>query len=297
MKKLILPLLIVSLITSVVFYFDNKMEVKQEQQQIATNYKNDDTITNLPKEIEEENSNHKEIIDNENIVDYIDIAIEDVRIPILMYHSISNEDPDNSLLVPPSMFDEQMAWLANNNFTAMSLDDVLDSMTTGKLPKRPVVVTFDDGYADNYTEAFPILKKHNLKGTFFIITDYVDQDSYYMSSDMLKEMNQAGMEIENHTSNHLELNQLSKEDQIASINNGQTFLRNVIGVDANYLCYPVGKYDDITLDVSKELGIKAAVTTQSGISSTCNGAYELKRMRLSPMSMESFAYIFSEYME
>ena len=129
---------------------------------------------------------------------------------------------------------------------------------------------------------------------FFIITDGVD-NGYYMSSDNLKEMQAAGMSIENHTANHLELNGLSKEDAYDSIKRAQDYLRNVIGSDGNYLCYPVGKYNDETIAIEEELGIKAAVTTQGGIASINDGIHTLKRVRISPMSIDSFASIFSEY--
>ena len=237
-----------------------------------------------------EEGNEKE----EKVVEYINIETNEVRIPILMYHSISDADPNNSLLVPPSMFEEQMAWLEANEFTAMNLDEALEAMETGKVPKRPVVITFDDGYSDNYTSAFPSLKNHGLKATFFVITDGVD-NGYYMSSDMLKEMQSAGMSIENHTANHLELDKLSREDAYDAIKRGQDFLRNNIGSDANYLCYPVGKYNDETIEIQQELGIKAATTTQGGISSVGDGLYQLKRVRIYPMSIESFSSIFSEY--
>ena len=75
-----------------------------------------------------------------------------------------------------------------------------------------------------------------------------------MSSDMLKEMQAAGMSIENHTANHLELDKLSRADAYDSIKRGQDFLRNNIGSDANYLCYPVGKYSDETIEIQKEFG-------------------------------------------
>lgn len=252
----------------------------------------------------EDNSNDSSINDEDRLeeeekedkikVEYIDVALEEVRIPILMYHSISDADPNNSLLVPADMFDEQMAWLEENNFTAMTMDEVMEAMNTGKVPKRPVVITFDDGYMDNYTSAFPSLKNHNMKGTFFVITSSVD-NGYCMSTDMLKEMQESGMNIENHTENHVELNSLSREEAFEEIKNAQIFLRDVIGSEANYLCYPVGRYSDETIEIAKELGIKAAVTTQGGISQTTDGNYELKRVRVSPMSIESFAEIFSEY--
>lgn len=271
-----------------------KEDIKKEEQIIIEDEQ--------PEQIEEENveittENNIESSDDsiEQEVEYITISPEDVRIPILMYHSISNDDPNNTLLIPVDMFNEQMTWLKENGFTAMSMDDVIEAMSTGKVPKKPVAITFDDGYADNYNNAFPILKNNNMMGTFFIITDKTDNDGWYMSSDMLKEMKEAGMKIENHTSNHLELNTLSREEQIESIKTAQDSLREVIGVESKFLCYPVGRYDYTTIEVSQELGIKAAVTTEHGISSINNGVYELNRVRIAPMSIESFAELFLEY--
>ena len=106
-------------------------------------------INNNDEKIEEEKP-EEEVKVEEKEIEYINIAPEEVRIPILMYHSISDEDPNNNLLVPPSMFEEQMAWLEANGFTAMNLDEALESMETGKVPKRPVVITFDDGYSALY---------------------------------------------------------------------------------------------------------------------------------------------------
>lgn len=272
-----------------------KNEVSKEEN---INETNQEQATGSQETTEEQQENPNKCGNTEEQdqaqIEYINIAPEEVRIPILMYHSISDEDPSNNLLVPPAMFEEQMAWLEANNFTAMNLDEALEAMETGKVPKRPVVITFDDGYADNYSSAFPALKNHNLKATFFIITDGVD-NGYYMSSDNLKEMQAAGMSIENHTANHLELNGLSKEDAYDSIKRAQDYLRNVIGSDGNYLCYPVGKYNDETIAIEEELGIKAAVTTQGGIASINDGIHTLKRVRISPMSIDSFASIFSEY--
>lgn len=266
----------------------NSEEIKNEQ---SENNTEDKGVLDENKEETEENLNNtEEMVD----IEYINVSPEEVRIPILMYHSISDDDPNNNLLIPPAMFEEQMAWLQENNFTAMSMDEALEAMETGKVPKRPVVITFDDGYSDNYISAFPSLKNHGLKAIFFVITDGVD-NGYYMSSDMLKEMHQAGMSIENHTANHLELDKLSREDAYDAIKRGQEFLRNIIGSDGNYLCYPVGKYSDETIEIAKELGVKAAITTEGGISSIDDGLYQLKRVRIYPMSIDSFASIFSEY--
>lgn len=294
MKKILkLISILVILSFSVVGCTSNEI-IKEESLGIVNEDQGEEA--NNSDKIHENSINDNGSLENEDKpqVEYINIAAEDVRIPILMYHSISDEDPNNSLLVPPAMFDEQMAWLEENKFTAMTMDEAMEAMNSGIVPKRPVVITFDDGYMDNYISAFPSLKEHNMKGTFFVITSGVG-NGYYMSADMLREMQDVGMSIENHTENHVELNNLTREEAINEIKNAQTFLREVIGSEANYLCYPVGRYSDETIEIAKELGIKAAVTTQGGISQTIDGSYELKRVRVSPMSIESFAEIFSEY--
>ena len=295
MKKLIA---IICLILAIVFMGGIYINKAEEDRYLVINGQtiegnNDIEYVQAEDKIIDDEKEEKE----EELIEYINVPVEEVRIPILMYHSICNDDPNNSLMIPTEMFAEQMEWLRENDFTAMSMDEVIEAMNTGKVPKRPVLITFDDGYADNYINAFSELKNNNLKGTFFIISDTITEEGgYYMSTSMLKEMKEAGMEIENHTANHLELNNLSREDAIDSIKRGQEFLRSVIGSNGNYLCYPIGRYSDETIEIQKELGIKAALTTQGGISSIADGKYELKRIRISPMNIENFAEIFSEYM-
>ena len=228
--------------------------------------------------------------------EYIKISPEEVYIPILMYHSISEGESTNSLIVPKYQFEEQMSWLKEEGFTPMLMDDVMEALEIGQVPKRPVAITFDDGYTDNYMNAYKILTDKNMKATFFIITDNTDVDSFYMNSDMLKELANNGMGIENHTSKHLELNRLSREDKVAIIKEAKDFLKENIGVDSKYLCYPVGRYDDETIEVAKELGIEGAVTTEGGFSNITNGELELKRIRIAPMGIEDFKGIFESFM-
>ena len=136
-----------------------------------------------------------------------------------------------------------------------------------------------------------------MKATFFIITNNTDKDGYYMSTDMLKEMKEHGMEIENHTAYHFELGGASLADQKMTIEDGKEFLKENIGVDSKFLCYPAGKYDDTTVSLDAQLGIKAAVTTEYGFASINDGLYTLKRVRISQMSMDSFSSIFSPFTE
>lgn len=293
MRKIALIVLVI-----ILFFVSCSKYVVNEESINNNNNLNDNS------EVEEKDLNEQDqkipekevdIVEEKDDIEYINILPSEVRVPILMYHSISDSDPNNSLLVPQKMFNDQIKWLYDNKFTAMSMGELLESMRTGKVPKKPVVITFDDGYADNYKSAFQTLKNYNMKATFFIITDNIGSGDYFMNLDMLKEMRDYGMYIENHTANHLELNTLSRENAYDSIKRAQEFIQEKLGLKSEYLCYPVGRYSNETIEIAKELGIKAAVTTQGGISSSNDGNYELKRVRMNPMNIESFAQIFLDY--
>lgn len=272
----------------------NKLsQITKEESQQPTNNNENNSEENKPELGGDENDESE--IEAEN-VNYLTLDVNEVRVPILMYHSVSDSDTNNSLLVPVSQFEEQVKWLKESGFTPMLLEDVVQAFETGKVPQKPVAITFDDGYSDNYTDAYRILKQYNMKATFFIITNGID-DGYYMSSNMLKEMSQNGMEIENHTSRHIEFTTISREDKIAIIKEGIEALKQKVGVDSEFVCYPVGRYDEETIEVEKELGIKAAVTTEGGISSLADGVYSLSRIRISPMDIETFKSIFSEFLK
>ncbi|VYU01035.1 polysaccharide deacetylase family protein [Clostridium tertium] len=291
MKKIISVLISVIIIVLIAFggykYFNKNSELTN-----LNDTQNEEINGNEEPIIDESENDNKDKINEE---DYVTLNIEDVKVPILMYHSISDADPNNSLLVPPDMFREQVKYLKESGFTPMLLDDVVEAFSTGHVPKKPVAITFDDGYSDNYTEAYKILKEYDVKATFFIITNNTDQDGYYLNSEQLKEMKSGGMGIESHTSRHLEFTNISREDKKAIIKEAVDTLNEKVGVDSKYLCYPVGRYDDETIEVAREMGVEAAVTTEGGIATANDGLHSLKRVRMSPMNIEAFKSIFSDF--
>ena len=291
MKKIFTIILWIAIIILIILggkYLYNKEYEKNKVEDANSN----EVIENEDKDIEVQ----EEKLPKKNENDYVTLNINDVRIPILMYHSISDADPNNSLLIPVKQFEEQIKWLKESGFTPMLLDDIVEAYTTGYVPKKPVAITFDDGYSDNYTDAYRILKENNMKGTFFIITNNIDADGFYMNSAMLKEMKEGGMGIENHTSRHIEFTNISRDDKANIIIERINELKEKVGADSKYICYPVGRYDEETIEVEKEIGIKAAVTTEYGISSINDGLYSLKRVRIFPMDIESFKNIFKDFL-
>lgn len=137
-----------------------------------------------------------------------------VEVPVFLYHSIKpgeQIDTPSNMVVSKENFEQDLVYLAENGYTAISTKDLGDyyANPTHKLPQKPVVITFDDGYADNYTHAFPLLKKHNTKATIFLIVWSVGRDTAILTGDPInphfgwteaKEMIESGLlEMGSHT--------------------------------------------------------------------------------------------------
>ncbi|MBR3622573.1 MAG: polysaccharide deacetylase family protein, partial [Selenomonadaceae bacterium] len=104
------------------------------------------------------------------------------KILVLNYHKIDNVNI--SLSVPPAEFDKQMKYLKDNDYHTITPDELYASIEgREKLPENPVLITFDDGYADNYTNAYPILKKYDFKATIFVISSFVGNMDHYVTWD------------------------------------------------------------------------------------------------------------------
>ncbi len=217
--------------------------------------------------------------------------ISNFEVPILMYHYIrdaSGEDElGRNLSVDPKTFDAQMAWLKENDFESVKLSDLADMERT-ELSKvngeggKPVVITFDDGYLDAYTEAFPVLKKYGFTGTFFIITNFIGKDNY-MNSDQIAALRKAGMEIGSHTLTHPDLTDLESADVRRQLTESKD--------DTNVFCYPAGRYNDRVKDLVKEAGYVAAVTTKSGVATEDTKLFDLPRLRITNISAVAFGNV------
>jgi peptidoglycan/xylan/chitin deacetylase (PgdA/CDA1 family) len=210
-----------------------------------------------------------------------------LRVPILMYHyiSIPPEDADIyriDLSVHPDNFRAQMAYLAENGYTTVDLYDLSRAITNqGELPEKPVIITVDDGYLDNYEIAFPILQEFGHTATFFVITDLVDREHPgYATWPMLKEMADAGMRIEPHSKTHINLNGRTRDLLIWEILGSQQTVAHHIGYTPRYFAYPGGRYDELTLDIMEELDFWGAVTTMGGRWNGFDNRYEWRRMRV-----------------
>jgi peptidoglycan/xylan/chitin deacetylase (PgdA/CDA1 family) len=213
--------------------------------------------------------------------------VRSAYVPILMYHYLSVPPADADairldLSVTPDLFSAQLDAMQQAGYTTISLYALLDNLTNGTpLPDKPVIITFDDGYRDAYTDALPILRAHGMTATFFIVPDFIDgQYPAYLTWDMVREMYAAGMSIEGHGRNHVSLANKDHDYLIWQALGSYEAIQRELGVRPHFLAYPAGEYDQNTIDIIRSANFWAAVTSKQGASHRSDGLFELTRVRV-----------------
>lgn len=208
-------------------------------------------------------------------------------VPILMYHYISLP-PENAdvyrtdLSVSPDNFRAQMQYLADNGHTPIDFYTLSRAITNHQpLPPKPVLLTFDDGYLDNYQNAYPILQEFGFVATFFIPTEFIDNNREgYMTWPMIEEMAAHGHHFEPHSRTHPDLRARDDEYLIWEILGPQQTLAAHIGYTPRYFAYPSGRYDQSVLAMLQRLDFWGAVTTVPGADLGFENRYEWPRLRI-----------------
>ncbi len=200
--------------------------------------------------------------------------------PIIMYHNIDKTADFHHLNgVSLKNFEMQMAFLKNHRYNVISLDALEDMITKqDAIPHNTVVLTFDDGYEDNYLRAFPILKKYDLPATIFIIPEKIGTEQY-LTWEQVREMDKAGIMFGSHTLTEAYLPGVSNQEQIKEIKDSKRVIERKLGHPIYNICYPSGGFSDFTKEKVKELGYKAACTTNRGYDKFNKDVYELNRVR------------------
>ncbi len=211
-----------------------------------------------------------------------------IRVPILMYHYVSEPpDPSDStrvtLSVMPELFRAHMQYLFDSGFSTISLYQLIDALRTGaQLPAKPVVLTFDDGYIEHYEIVYPILRSFGFTGTVFVITGAPDNSAPgYASWPQVAEMAEGGLSMENHTRDHIDLRNQDYDTLVYQLLGAQESLLAYTGRTSHFLAYPMGFYDDYTIEIARTVPLWGAVTTQFGALHMTDGALEMPRVRIS----------------
>lgn len=220
----------------------------------------------------------------------IGAVAEGAKILVLNYHKVDNSH--NSLAIEINDFDAQMKFLADSGCVTITPDELYAGLNGEiDLPPKPVLITFDDGYVDNYTNAYPILKKYNLRATIFVIPAFTSVYPGYMTWEQLKEMESSGtITVESHTLTHPKLEELPDDEIRVELLNSKNLLEENLGHPIEFLAYPTGTYNLHIAGIAQDLGYKGAFTIKYGVVDGGSNFFALERVPIfhTPTTMKDF---------
>ncbi|URZ07199.1 polysaccharide deacetylase family protein [Clostridium felsineum] len=226
------------------------------------------------------NLKKKEALLREKELKLYDEQSKNLRIPILMYHWIEDGKGDE-LKVSKEKFKSEMEIVKQSGYTPISFDELYEFMNNKKpFSIKPILITFDDGYEDNYVNAYPVLKELGFKATIFTITDLINTCPY-LSDKEIVELSKNNIAVESHAASHSKLSLLSYDNQYSELKRSKERLEGILHKQEYYLAYPFGKYNKDTMEIAKKLGYRLAACTKEGNASLSDGFYELKRIYIS----------------
>jgi peptidoglycan/xylan/chitin deacetylase (PgdA/CDA1 family) len=218
---------------------------------------------------------------------------------VLMYHMVKEQVPGarfNGLRVSPDLFERQVRWLSENGWRFVTMSGLVDQPSSDKV----VAITFDDGFEDNYINAFPILKKYKAKATLYLVVDRHDRDwsvskklhhnsgelknESKLSDVQIREMLESGVfELGGHTTTHANLASLDEASKYNEIVASKEHLESLFSTRLSSFAYPFGIYDrQVDPLLVEKAGFDSAVTTKDGISLDVQASlYELPRIKVS----------------
>lgn len=212
-------------------------------------------------------------------------------IVVLNYHQVSDQHY-SALTMHPKDFRIQMEYLKTHGYHPITTKQLDEYMTAGKeLPDKPVLITFDDGYEDNYIYAYPILKEYNFPATIYMIGDSFDQPRF-LKTWQLKELMANGIEIESHTYHHIPLTKQQPDALRADlVLLRQTFL-DKLGYNPKYIAYPQGFLRDDNLKVVQEAGYRMGFTVDPGFATVGSDLLRIHRTPIFEVPYRNQCFVF-----
>ena len=208
-------------------------------------------------------------------------AARRMAVPILMYHVIGHPAAGTAqpgLVTQPRVFSAQLRALARAGYTAVRLDRVLAAWDHGAaLPRKPIVVSFDDGYPGHIRYAAPALRRHGWPAVLNLEVNNIGEDG--LPAWAVRRLAAAGWEVDSHTVSHPDLRTLDDGALTDELAASATILRRAFGISAALLCYPAGKHDARVRAAARDAGYRAATTVEEGIASPDDDRFALPRVR------------------
>jgi len=219
-------------------------------------------------------------------------AADSLRVPILVYHSVMPHHPGQTaeqrvLDVDDSVFAAQMRYLVEGGYRVVSFAALVDALEgRDTLPTRAVVITFDDGWENQYRHAFPILRRFGLPATFFVFTTSIGKDSKLMTWQQLSELQAAGMTIGSHTRTHpaLPYYHAALHNEVAM---SRADIAQHLGHAPDFFAYPFGAWDAQSAASARTAGYRAARTYRGGPWNAPSDVYHLRAVPVTD-NMQAF---------
>jgi peptidoglycan/xylan/chitin deacetylase (PgdA/CDA1 family) len=208
-----------------------------------------------------------------------------------MYHSVSDQASSKyrPFALPTERFAAHLDYFTRNHYTPLSVTQLIKARLAKQLPERPVVLTFDDGLADFYTGAFPLLQKYNFTATLYVATAYVNSTSSWLKSsdegqrpmltwDQLKELSAGGIECGGHSQTHTRLDTLPVAVARQEIFQCKALLEEKLGCEISSFAYPYGYKTAAIEQLVQEAGYSSACAVRYKMSSSSDQAFGLARL-------------------
>lgn len=216
-------------------------------------------------------------------------AESEVSVPSLMYHNINDvyDAKNASVEISGDMFREHMKILKEKGYTAILFDEYLAAVRgVAALPEKPILITFDDGYLNNYTIGFPILKETGMKATIFIVTGRMGLQGAvtypHFTWQQAKEMQESGfVDIQSHTQYHSHLPEISNSNLILELRKSKFVIEKHLNKKVDILAYPYGEWNDNVINAARNAGYNACVLAdpvEAGVNRLNENTYLMKRI-------------------
>ncbi len=194
-------------------------------------------------------------------------------VPVLMYHAFSDSGEQDRYIVSKRSFAKQMRLLRLLRYRTISFEELARTVREHRLPpRRSVVITIDDGYVDNLEIAYPVLRRHNLKATIFLISDRLGKANDWatgatkgrplLNEEQIARLREGPIQLGAHTRTHPRLTEIPDEQVGEEIEGSRAELEQRLGVPINVFAYPFGRYDQRAVDAVKSGGLLGAGTTE-----------------------------------
>jgi peptidoglycan/xylan/chitin deacetylase (PgdA/CDA1 family) len=216
------------------------------------------------------------------------------RFVILMYHMVS--EPKTAAEVkyacPPTQFEKHMQMLLNKGFKPISIEAVENYYSHNiPLPDKSFLITLDDGFEDNYSNAFPIFQRYNIPAMIYLATGLLGKTNQWMSAPtfserkmlswpQIAEMANHGIHFGSHTVSHPKLTELDDDSTYKELAQSKQAIENNLGIECSHFAYPYGLFTETTRELVQQAGFKTACSTRSGFNNASRDPLMLHRIEV-----------------